>query len=74
MWQHNRTYYSSKLAVDLSHFRLWERVAASDNPVLIVEDDVRLTGAANWTRDMLTVLNELPEVCVCAVWVGGVFV
>jgi len=64
MWQQNRTRYSSKIAVDLSHYRLWERIAAGEQPAIILEDDVRLTGRT-WTQDLLTVLQELPEVCVC---------
>lgn len=61
MWHQNRTHYSGKIAVDLSHFRLWERIAAGSQPALILEDDVRLTGA-NWTHHLVTVLNELPQV------------
>jgi GR25 family glycosyltransferase involved in LPS biosynthesis len=62
MWHHNRTRYSGKVAVDVSHFRVWEKIAASNTPAIILEDDVRLTGRT-WSRDLLTVLNELPEVC-----------
>lgn len=61
MWHHNRTRYSGKVAVDVSHFRLWERIVATNQPAMIFEDDIRLTGS-NWTRDLLTALNELPEV------------
>lgn len=64
MWRNNRTRYSGKVAVDVSHFRVWERVAASNTAAIILEDDVRLTGQT-WSRDLLTVLNELPEVRVC---------
>lgn len=64
MWQHNRTRYSGKFAVDVSHFRVWERIAASNTAGIILEDDVRPTGQT-WSRDLLTVLNELPEVRVC---------
>jgi hypothetical protein len=62
MWRHNRTRYSSKIAVDVSHFCVWEMIASSNRPGIIFEDDIRLTGP-NWSRDLLTVLNELPEVC-----------
>lgn len=61
MWHHNRTRYTSKIAVDLSHYCLWERIAAGDQPALILEDDVRLTGT-HWTQSVLTALNELPQV------------
>jgi hypothetical protein len=63
MWYQNRTRYSSKVAVDISHFRLWQRLAASKQPAIILEDDVKLAGG-NWTRHLLTVLNELPQVCL----------
>ncbi len=65
MWNQNRTRYSGKVAVDISHFRLWQRLAAGNKPAIILEDDVRLTGPT-WRKDLLTVLNELPEVCAWA--------
>jgi GR25 family glycosyltransferase involved in LPS biosynthesis len=61
MWYQNRTHYSSKVAVDISHFRLWQRLAAADQPAIILEDDVKLTGPS-FRKDLLTVLNELPQV------------
>lgn len=64
MWRNNRTRYSGKVAVDVSHFRVWERIAASNKAAIILEDDVCLTGRT-WSQDLLTVLNELPEVRVC---------
>jgi hypothetical protein len=65
MWYQNRTRYSSKVAVDISHFRLWQRLAASSQPAIILEDDVKLAGG-NWTQHLLTVLNELPQVRLAA--------
>ena len=61
MWYQNRTRYSSKVAVDISHFRLWQRLAAADQPAIILEDDAKLTGPT-FRKDLLTVLNELPQV------------
>lgn len=62
MWQQNRTRYSGKIAVDISHFRLWQRIADTNTSAIILEDDVKLTGPS-WRKDLLTVLNELPELC-----------
>ena len=61
MWYQNRTRYSGKVAVDISHFRLWQRIADTNTSAIILEDDVRLVGA-NWTQHLLRVLNELPQV------------
>lgn len=64
MWYQNRTRYSGKVAVDLSHFRLWERIAAGSKPAIILEDDVHLTGN-NWTQHLIDVLKQLPVVGPC---------
>jgi GR25 family glycosyltransferase involved in LPS biosynthesis len=45
----------------MSHYRLLERVAASNRSALILEDDAQLTGE-QWLPDLLTALQELPQV------------
>lgn len=61
MWYKRQKHYSSKIAVDLSHYRLLERIAASNRTAVILEDDVQLTGT-QWLPDLLTTLQELPQV------------
>jgi GR25 family glycosyltransferase involved in LPS biosynthesis len=61
MWHKRQKHYSSKIAVDLSHYRLLERIAASNRSAVILEDDVQLTGK-QWLTDLLTTLQELPQV------------
>lgn len=68
MWYKGQRHYRSKIAIDMPHFRLLERVAASKRSTLILEDDAQLTGE-RWLPDLLTALQELPEVrnmCCCA--------
>lgn len=65
MWYKRQKHYSSKIAVDLSHYRLLERIAASNSNAVILEDDVQLTGK-QWLLDLLTTLQELPQVGLTA--------
>lgn len=65
MWHKHSPWIRSKIAVDLSHYRLLERVVRMGRPAVILEDDVALTGK-QWLPDLLTALQELPQV-----WAGG---
>lgn len=84
MWAKQQEHYRAKIAIDLSHYRLLERIVSSNRSAIILEDDARLTGR-RWLRDMLRALQELPEVksgsaqeslwavcvCVCVCVCGG---
>lgn len=61
LWYRQQKHVSSKIAIDMSHYRLLERVAASNRSALILEDDAQLTGE-QWLPDLLTALQELPQV------------
>jgi hypothetical protein len=61
LWYKQQQHYRSKIAVDMSHYRMLERVAASNRSTVILEDDAQLTGE-KWLPDLLTTLRELPEV------------
>jgi GR25 family glycosyltransferase involved in LPS biosynthesis len=61
MWYRRQQQYRSKIAIDMSHFHMLERIAASNRSTLILEDDAQLTGE-RWLPDLLTALKELPEV------------
>jgi GR25 family glycosyltransferase involved in LPS biosynthesis len=61
MWYRGQRQVRSKIAIDLSHFRLMEHIAASNLSTVILEDDAQLTGE-RWLPDLLTALQELPEV------------
>lgn len=64
MWYRQEPHYSSKLAIDFSHFRLLERLAAANlTAAVIVEDDAQIPGK-DWLSDLLTTLKELPQVCM----------
>jgi hypothetical protein len=70
MWYRRQRFYRSKIAVEVSHLRLLEHVTASNRSTLILEDDAQLTGE-KWLPDLLTALQELPEVCSNCSWVLG---
>lgn len=61
MWHNGQPHYRTKIAIDLSHYRLLERLAASNSSAVILEDDAQLTGET-WLQDLLTALQELPHV------------
>jgi hypothetical protein len=61
MWHRQHKHHSVKIAIDLSHYRLLERLESSNRSAVILEDDAQLTGE-RWLHDLLTVLQELPKV------------
>ena len=61
MWHKQSPWIRSKIAVDLSHYRLLERIVNTGRPAVILEDDAALTGT-QWLPDLLTALQELPQV------------
>jgi hypothetical protein len=71
MWNRKQPYIQSKIAIDLSHFRLLERIVATGRPAVILEDDAQIDMMGKqWLPNLLTALQELPEVrrqCQC--WV-----
>jgi GR25 family glycosyltransferase involved in LPS biosynthesis len=68
MWDKNQPLIRSKIAIDLSHFRLLERIVATGRPALILEDDAQIDMMGKqWLPKLLTALQELPEVRVVAV-------
>jgi GR25 family glycosyltransferase involved in LPS biosynthesis len=70
MWYRRQRQYRSKIAIDMSHYRMLERVAASNRSTLILEDDAKLTGE-KWLPDLLTALQQLPEVRrECSCWLS----
>lgn len=63
MWNRNASLIRSKIAIDLSHFRLLERIVASGKPAVILEDDARIDMmGSQWLSNLLQALQELPEV------------
>lgn len=63
MWDQGQAFIRSKIAIDLSHFRVLERIAASNRPAVVLEDDAQLDMVGTqWLPDLLTALQELPEV------------
>jgi GR25 family glycosyltransferase involved in LPS biosynthesis len=45
MWYKQQKHCATKIAIDMSHYRLLERVAASNHSAVIIEDDAQLTGS-----------------------------
>lgn len=63
MWDKGQPLVRSKVAIDLSHFRLLERVARTGRPAIILEDDAQLNMTGKqWLPNLLTALQELPRV------------
>jgi GR25 family glycosyltransferase involved in LPS biosynthesis len=63
MWKRNEPMIRSKIAIDLSHFRLLERIVATGKPAVILEDDARIDMlGTQWLPNLLQALQELPEV------------
>ena len=61
MWKKQQQHYRSKVAIDISHYRLLERIVSSKRTAIILEDDAKLTGQ-QWLPELLTALQELPQV------------
>lgn len=62
LWKKGDIFHRGKVAVDLSHYQLLEHMAAENKPAIIVEDDAAFPNSKDWYADLLSRLQELPEV------------
>ena len=60
-WEAGKPYYRKKVAADLSHYKLLQKVVDRNAPAIILEDDGSPGRSDDWYSDLLAALKELPN-------------